>query len=35
LIDSAGIGSVLPLVAAAIGLVEHRGRQKQPAFTRG
>jgi len=34
-IDPAGIGSVLALVAAAIGLVEQRGRQKQPAVTRG
>ena len=34
-IDPAGIGSVLALLAAAIGLVEQRGRQKQPAVTRG
>ena len=34
-IDPAGIGSVLALVAAALGLVEQRGRQKQPAVIRG
>ena len=34
-IDPAGIGSVLALVAAALGLVEQRRLQKQPAVTRG
>ena len=34
-IDPAGIGSVLAFVAAALGMVEQRGRQKQPAVTRG